>query len=208
MNRRFSSKTLTSALHFSIRHVRISLNCATGLSRCSRPTPMGTARSSPAISAVSRPAVGVAECLDVSPSDSSQAIFACGAGGRFRLLSDARLHNRVAASRKGRGSRPESPSTEDACLRCWLNSDSPVGDGAARHWGRSHRTLVSARARDETPRRTADSFGGSVPKGEQGLRRMLYGQSGRGQSCLSRVLTAESTTCRSHHRSCESCCPG
>ena len=150
---------------------------------------LGTARSSPAISAVSRPAVGVAECLDVSPSDSSQAIFACGAGGRFRLLSDARLHNRVAASRKGRGSRPESPSTEDACLRCWLNSDSPHGDGAARHWGRSHRTLVSARARDETPRRTADSFGGSVPKGEQGLRRMRHGKSGRGQSCLSLVLT-------------------
>ena len=53
---------------------------------------------------------------------------------------------------------PESPSTEDACLRCWLNSNSPCGDGAARHWGCGHRTLVSARARDETQRRTADSF--------------------------------------------------
>ena len=103
---------------------------------------------------------------------------------------------------------PESPSTEDACLRCWRNSDSPDGEGAARHWGCCHRTLVRARARDETPRRTADSFGGSVPKGEQGLRRMRHGRSGRSQSCLSRVLTAESTTCRRHHRSCESCLRG
>jgi len=30
---------------------------------------------------------------------------------------------------------PESPSTEDACLRFWLDSDAPDGDGVARHWG-------------------------------------------------------------------------
>ena len=109
-----------------------------------------------------------------SSPDSAQAVFACGVGGRFRLLSVAELHSGVAASRRGSWGGPESPSTEDVCLRCWLNSDSPDGDGGARHWGCCHRTLVSARARDETRRRTADNFGVSIPKGEQGLRRMLH----------------------------------
>ena len=44
------------------------------------PRDMGTAPSSPAISAVSRPAVGVPECRDVSPPDSSQAIFCVRSG--------------------------------------------------------------------------------------------------------------------------------
>jgi len=47
-----------------------------------------------------------------------------------------------------------------------------------------------------------------VPKGEQGLRRMLHCESGRGQCWLSLVLTAEATTRRGYHLSCESCCPG
>ncbi len=39
--------------------------------------------------------------LGCEPPDSSHAVFACGAGGRYRLLSDARLHSKVAASRRG-----------------------------------------------------------------------------------------------------------
>ena len=99
---------------------------------------------------------GLAGC---EPPNSSHVIFACGAGSGFRLLSVARLHSGGAASRRGSWSGSESPSTEDVCLRFRLNSDSPDGDGASRHWGCCHRTLVRARARDETLRRTADSFG-------------------------------------------------
>ena len=68
-------------------------------------------------------------------ADSSHTIFACGAGVRFRFLSVAELHSGVAASRRSSWGRPESPSTEDAFPRCWLNSNTPDGDGAARHWG-------------------------------------------------------------------------
>jgi len=120
---------------------------------------LGTARSSRAHSAGLRPALRVRGFRDVSRPDSSHAIFACGVGDHFRLLSVAERHGKVAASRRGSWGRPESPSTEDVCLRCWLNSDSPDGDGGARHGGCCHRTLVRARARDETLRRTADSFG-------------------------------------------------
>ena len=94
-----------------------------------------------------------------SPRTRRIRFFWCGAGVGFRLLSDAGLHGKVAASRVSSWGGPESPSTEDACLRCWLNSDSPDGDGEARHWGCCHRTLVSARARVETRHRTADNFG-------------------------------------------------
>ncbi|MFM7835046.1 MAG: hypothetical protein ACKPJD_24895, partial [Planctomycetaceae bacterium] len=40
---------------------------------------------------------------------------------------------------------------------CRLNSVSPDGDGAARRWGRNHSTLVSARARGETPPLAAEA---------------------------------------------------
>ena len=74
-----------------------------------------------------------------------------------QLSSWAVLHSRVVASRVcGRG-RSESPSTAVACLGCRLNSVSPDGDGAARRWGCNHRTLVSARARGETPPPAAEA---------------------------------------------------
>ena len=138
-------------------------------------TMLGTAHSSPAFSAVSRSPLGVLESRYARPPNSSHAVFACGAGGWFRLVSEAGLHSKLAASRRGSWGGPESPSTEDACLRCWLNSNSPCGDGAARHWGCCHRTRVSARARGETRRRTADSFRVyPVLKGEQVLRQNLH----------------------------------
>ncbi len=74
-----------------------------------------------------------------------------------QLSSYAVLHSRIVASRVcGRG-RSESPSTAVACLGCRLNSVSPDGDGAARRWGCNHRTLVSARARGETPPLAAEA---------------------------------------------------
>jgi hypothetical protein len=61
---------------------------------------LGTAHSSPAFPAVSRSPLGVPEFRDVSSPYSSHAVFACGAGCRYRLLSDTRLHSKVAASRR------------------------------------------------------------------------------------------------------------
>jgi hypothetical protein len=74
-----------------------------------------------------------------------------------QLSSYAVLHSGVVASRVcGRG-RSESPSAAVACLGCRLHSVSPDGDGSARRWGCNHRTLVSARARGETPPLAAEA---------------------------------------------------
>ena len=110
-----------------------------------------------------------------SPRTRHMRCFAVEQVAGFGCCQKRGLHSKLAASRRGSWGGPESPSTEDACLRCWLNSNSPCGDGAARHWGCCHRTLVSARARDETRRRTADSFRVyPVLKGEQVLRQNLH----------------------------------
>ena len=79
---------------------------------------LGTARSSPALSAVLRPAISAHDFRYVRPPDSSHAVFACGVSGRYWLWSVAGLHGKVAASRRGSWSGSESPSTEDVCLRC------------------------------------------------------------------------------------------
>ena len=73
------------------------------------------------------------------------------------------------------GSRP----AEDVRLRCWLNSNSPSGDGSSRHWGACHRTLARARARSEAHRRSAGSFGCEFPKGELGSPSDLIRKPGR-----------------------------
>ena len=95
-----------------------------------------------------------------------------------QLSSYAVLHSRVVASGVcGRG-RSESPSTAVACLGYQLNSVSPDGDGAARRWGCNHSTLVSARARGETPPPAAEASKAAsdrlmrLQKGQQSLRQI------------------------------------
>ena len=119
---------------------------------------LGTARSSPALSAGLRPALRVRGFWDASRPDSSLRLLRAE---RVIIFDCCQLQSCTAKWLRrewGSSGRPESPSTEDVCLRCWLNSDSPDGNGEARHGGCCHRTLVRARARDETRRRIADSF--------------------------------------------------
>ena len=120
---------------------------------------VGTARSSPAFSAGSRSPLEVPDLCDVSPRTRRTLFLRAERVVGFGCCQTQDCTAKWLRREGAVGGRPESPSTEDACLRCWLNSDSPDGDGGARHWGCCHRTLVRARARDETPRRTADSFG-------------------------------------------------